>query len=77
MWITWLIAFAAVLGGILFVPADAWTRGYLFMGALFLVGSTMNLSKTVRDLHEASKISSVVNDAKLEKLLAEHDLLKT
>jgi hypothetical protein len=76
VWISWLLAFFAMLGGILFVPADIWVKGYLFMGLLFVVGSTMNLAKTVRDNHEATKISSLINDARLEKILAEHDPLK-
>ncbi|MFZ5479718.1 MAG: YiaA/YiaB family inner membrane protein [Myxococcota bacterium] len=76
VWMTWLIAMFAVLGGIVFVPADLWVKGYLFMGLLFTVGSTMNLAKTVRDNHEASKVSSVIHDARIEKILSEHDPLK-
>lgn len=76
VWLSWLLAVFAMLGGILFVPADMWTKGYLFMGLVFTIGSTMNLAKTVRDNHEASKVSSVINDARLEKILAEHDPLR-
>ncbi len=76
VWISWLLAFFAMFGGIVFLPADIWVKGYLFMGLLFVVGSTMNLAKTVRDNHEASKISSVIHDARLEKILSEHDPLK-
>ncbi len=76
VWLSFLLAFFAMLGGILLLPADLWTKGYLFMGLLFTVGSTVNLAKTVRDNHEASKVSAVINDARLEKILAEHDPLK-
>lgn len=76
VWITWLLAFFAMLGGILFVPADIWVKGYLFMGLVFVVGSTMNLAKTVRDLHEAKKVHSIVHDARIERILSEHDPLK-
>ena len=34
------------------------------------------MAKTVRDNHEAGRLSSVINDARLEKILAEHDPLK-
>lgn len=76
VWLSWILAFFAMLGGIVFLPADIWVKGYLFMGLLFVVGSTMNLAKTVRDNHEAAKISSVINDARLERILAEQDPLK-
>lgn len=76
VWITWLISMFASLGGILFMPGDLWVKGYMFMGLLFTVGSTITLSKTVRDNHEASRLSNVINDARLEKILAEHDPLK-
>ncbi|MES2643720.1 MAG: YiaA/YiaB family inner membrane protein [Myxococcota bacterium] len=76
VWISWLLALFAMMGGILFVPADLWTRGYLAMGLLFTIGSTMNLAKTVRDNHEAGKVSAVINDARLEKILSEHDPLR-
>lgn len=76
VWISWLVAVFAMLGGILFVPATVWVKGYLFIGLWFVIGSTMNLAKTIRDNHEASKISSVIHDARLEKILSEHDPLK-
>jgi len=76
VWITWFISFGATLGGVWLMPADVWVKGYLFMGVLFTVGSTMTMAKTVRDNHEAGKLSSVINDARLEKILAEHDPLK-
>lgn len=76
VWITWLLAMFAMLGGILFLPASMWVKGYLAMGTLFTVGSTITLSKTVRDNHEAGRLSAVIHDARLEKILAEHDPLK-
>lgn len=62
--------------GILYTPVDNWVKGYLGMGLLFSVGSTFSLSKTVRDLHESNKILSRVDEAKLEKILADHDPFK-
>ena len=76
VWITWLLSFGATLGGVWFLPADVWVKGYLFMGVLFSVGSTMSLAKTLRDQHEAGRLSAVINDARLEKILAEHDPLR-
>jgi hypothetical protein len=76
VWLSWLIAMFAMFGGIVLMPADLWVKGYFFMGLLFVVGATMNLAKTLRDNHEAAKVSSVINDARIEKILAEQDPLK-
>jgi len=43
------------------------------MGLAFSIGSTISLSKTIRDIHESQRILSRVDEAKLEKLLAEYD----
>jgi hypothetical protein len=41
------------------------------MGTLFTVGSSITLSKTMRDEHEASKIINRIKDVKTEKILKE------
>ena len=45
------------------------------MGLTFTVGSTISLTKTQRDLHEAKKLISKVEEARVEKILAEHNTL--
>jgi hypothetical protein len=74
---TW-IAFAASIGattfGLLIMPVNFWMKGYMGMGLLFSVGSTISLSKTIRDIEESKRIISRVDEAKLEKLLAEHNV---
>jgi hypothetical protein len=70
-------AFALAAGGlawgIALLPIDPWKRGFLGMGALFLVNATFALSKTLRDEHEAKKVHSRLDDARLGRILAEHD----
>jgi hypothetical protein len=46
------------------------------MGMTFSIGSSFTLAKTIRDNHEAYKLISRVDEARVEKLLADHDLLK-
>jgi hypothetical protein len=46
------------------------------MGLLFSIGSALNLAKATRDVHESKRLHHRVDDARLEKLLAEHQLLK-
>jgi hypothetical protein len=57
--------------GIFFMPVDLIVKGYLMMSSLFLIGSTFTLAKTVRDEHEARRLSSRIEDARAERLLME------
>jgi len=66
---SFIVALFALVGGILFLPVDWWSRGYLLMGTMFTVGSTFTLAKTVRDNHEVAKLRNRVNQAKAEELL--------
>lgn len=75
-WASFTISIFATAIGILYLPADNWIKGYLSMGLLFSVGSTVSLSKTLRDIHESNKVLNRVDEAKLEKLLAEYDPFK-
>ncbi|NNH75607.1 hypothetical protein HLB23_38130 [Nocardia uniformis] len=70
------IAFSGTIVGILYLPLDIWQRGFLLMAGLFLVSSTFTLAKVVRDQHEASRVHSRIDEARLEKLIAEHDPFK-
>lgn len=78
-WVSFVIAVAATTIGVINLPSNgsnAWVKGYLGMGLLFTVSSTFSLGKTVRDIHEAKKIASRVDEARVERLLAEHHPLK-
>ncbi|MBC7823843.1 MAG: hypothetical protein H7126_08170, partial [Candidatus Parcubacteria bacterium] len=55
------------------LPANDWVKGYMGMGVLFSVGSTFSLAKTSRDVYESKRLVSRVDEAKLEKMLTEHD----
>lgn len=55
--------------GLYMMPLDLWGKGYLVMGILMLVQTTVNVAKTVRDNQEAEKLIRKVEDAKTEKLL--------
>jgi len=67
------LALAAVIGGIAYLPVDGWIRGFLALGMLYLVTSTFTLAKCVRDRQEETSVVSRVDQARLDKLLAEHD----
>ncbi|AJP05558.1 YiaA/B two helix domain protein [Streptomyces cyaneogriseus subsp. noncyanogenus] len=67
------VALAATAIGIFNLQADAWVRAFLAVAVLYLVTSAFTLAKVVRDRQEAGQIVSRVEQARLEKLLAEHD----
>ncbi|MDO0928448.1 YiaA/YiaB family inner membrane protein [Streptomyces sp. TG1A-8] len=67
------VAMAAATLGIVRLHADAWVRGFLGIAVLYLVTSAFTLAKVIRDRQEAGQIVSRVDQARLEKLLAEHD----
>jgi len=78
-WVAFVLALSATTIGVLNIPetgADTWVKGYLGMGVLFTVVSTFNLGKTVRDMHEANKLVARVDEARVERILAEHHTLK-
>ncbi|MDI9916074.1 YiaA/YiaB family inner membrane protein [Rhodococcus sp. IEGM 1379] len=75
--IAFAISFVGTLVGIAYLPIDAWQRGFLGMSLLFLVTSTFTLAKVIRDQQEASTVRVRVDEARLDKLIAEHDPFKT
>ena len=58
--------------GIVWLPTDLWIKGYLVMGSMFVVGSTITLAKTLRDDHEARRLVNRISEAKTERLLKEY-----
>jgi hypothetical protein len=57
--------------GIFFLPLDLWVRGYLAMGLTMSIQSCITMTKTLRDMHEASKLVNRIEDARTERLLME------
>lgn len=68
-----MAAFAVALGlttlGVIYLPVDQWTKGYLLMGLYFTVSSSFTLAKTLRDHHESSQLVTKISEAKTEKML--------
>lgn len=71
------ISFVTVLAGIYFLPLDAWQRLFLGISFLFLVSSAFTLAKVIRDQHEAATVRVRLDEARIEKLLADYDPLNT
>ena len=65
------VAIISMAIGISFMPGGILVQGYFAICALFLVSSTITLSKTLRDEHESQRLISRVNEAKTNKILNE------
>ena len=62
----------AMLGiGIVLLPLELSAKGYLIMGVVALIQSCITLTKTMRDVHESSKLVNRIEDARTERLLME------
>jgi len=75
-WLAFVLSVSATSAGVLFLPIEPWVKGYFGMGILSTVSATINLSKTLRDVEESKRIINRVDEAKLERLLADYDPFK-
>lgn len=75
-WISFIISISATSIGIIYLPVDGWTKGFMGMGLVFSIGSTISLTKTQRDIHEGKKLTFKIEEARVEKILTEHDNFK-
>jgi hypothetical protein len=48
-------------------------RAFLAIGLLYVVTSSFTLAKCVRDHQEATAVTNRVDQARLDKILTEHD----
>jgi hypothetical protein len=67
------VSFVSALGGIFFLPLDSWQRLFLGITVLFLVSSAFTLAKVIRDHQEAATVRVRLDEARMERLLAEYD----
>jgi len=75
--ISFAVSFGAVLIGIAYLPGNGWMRAFLSISLLYVITSSFTLAKCVRDQQETSRVVHRVDEARLEKFLAEHDPFKT
>ncbi|MFB1295367.1 YiaA/YiaB family inner membrane protein [Mycobacterium sp. pW049] len=71
------VSFVGAVGGILFLPLDPWQRLFLAMTVLFLVASSFTLAKVIRDQQEAASIRVRLDEARMDKLISEHNPFTT
>ena len=74
--ISFAISLTVTIIGIGYLHNSRWVRAFLALGLLYVVTSSFTLAKCIRDRQEEAAIVSRVDQARLEKLLAEQDLLR-
>jgi len=67
------VSLLALVWAILYLPVDPWIRGFFAMTTLFLVSSSFTLAKVIRDAQDDKYLASRLDQARVDKLLAEHD----
>lgn len=71
--LSFALALCAVALGVVFLPVDPWMRAFMGLGCLFLVTSSFTLAKCVRDAQESTQIVTRLDQARVDKILADHD----
>ena len=74
--ISFTVSLTVTIVGIAYLHDSRWVRAFLALGLLYVVTSSFTLAKCVRDRQEEAAIVSRVDQARLDKLLAEQDLLR-
>ncbi|WP_085871644.1 MULTISPECIES: YiaA/YiaB family inner membrane protein [unclassified Nocardioides] len=67
------LALFAMLIAVFYLPVDPWPRAFLALGTVFLTTSAFSLAKCVRDAQESQYVVSRLDQARVDRILAEHD----
>lgn len=67
------LALVTMLIGIFYLAGDPWPKAFLLLGTLFLTTSSFTLAKCVRDAQETQYVVSRLDQARVDRILAEHD----
>nr|SBO94523.1 similar to Uncharacterized protein conserved in bacteria [Nonomuraea gerenzanensis] len=74
--LSFAVSLTSVVIALVYLPVEGWIRAFLGLGLLYVVTSTVTLCKVVRDRQELSEVSNRVDQARLDKLLTQHDPFK-
>jgi len=71
--VAFAIAVGATLMGIYLLPGELVVKGYFLISSLFLVFSTITMSKTIRDKHEEDRLYNKISEARTSKIIRDMD----
>src|SRR3954453_6490868 len=66
-------ALFAMLVAIYFLHSDPWPKAFLALATLFLVTSAFTLAKCIRDAQDSQYVVTRIDQARIDRILAEHD----
>jgi len=69
--VSFAVAILSTLLGIYALPGPMMVKGYFFISSLFLVSSSITLSKTMRDDHEAGLLHNKISEARTQRMIRE------
>ena len=75
--ISFAVALVTMIFAIFYLPVDPWIRAFLGLGTMFLTTSSFTLAKCVRDAQDDNYVVTRLDQARVDKILAEHDPFKT
>ncbi len=74
--ISFAVALLTMIFSVFYLPVDVWVRAFLGLGIMYLTTSAFTLAKCVRDAQENQAVYARLDQARVEKILAEHDPFK-
>lgn len=67
------IALLTMVFAVIYLPVDPWVRAFLGLGVMYLTTSCFTLAKCVRDAQENQSVYARLDQARVDRILAEHD----
>ncbi|GAB6983576.1 YiaA/YiaB family inner membrane protein [Nocardioides pyridinolyticus] len=67
------LALFAMLVAVYYLPADPWPKAFLALSTIFLTTSAFTLAKCVRDAQENQHVVARLDQARVDKILSDHD----
>jgi len=74
--ISFAVALLTMIFAIFYLPVDPWIRAFLGISTMFLTTSSFTLAKCVRDAQDDNYVVTRLDQARVDKILAEHDPYK-
>jgi hypothetical protein len=74
--ISFAVALLTMIFAVFYLPVDPWIRAFLGLGVMYLTTSAFTLAKCVRDAQENQAVHARLDQARVDKILSEHDPFK-
>ena len=67
------LAVSATMMGIYMLPGELSVKGYFIISSIYLVFSTITMSKTIRDKHESDRLHNKISEARTSRIIRDMD----